>query len=73
MTLQRILNKNSLRYIPLIKKLIQEARPFEADQMEYLTINRMMNSSTPIGDMNKDELALFQNKLIETFKYKAWI
>jgi len=69
MSIQYILDKEALDYLPKIKELLNKADDFSRNQMREFTIRSMMNSIKPVANMNKEELEKFELGLIETFEY----
>lgn len=73
MPIQSILNEDAMSYVPRIRKLIEEAERFEANQMKEKALQMMSTISPCLQDMNILQIAEFETNLIETFKYKNWI
>lgn len=73
MSLQNSLNNDSLSKLTLVSDVISKAEKFEANQMREAATRAMLNSRTAINDMNEEELAKFENNLIDSFRFKEWI
>lgn len=73
MSIQRMLIKESLKYIPKINELIRISYPLESIQMENLALRNIMNSPIPIDKMNDGQIESFQNTLIDKFKHHGWL
>jgi len=73
MTIQSSLNAETINFFSAIKFEIKSAERFEANQMNYATLQACNNAHKAINTMTKTELEIFESDLIETFKFKNWI
>lgn len=73
MSLQHQLDEMSIASLPRIKKLIDESKKFEANQMYQYARHKMMNAWKPVIYMSIDELDEFQDDLIKIFEHHNWI
>ena len=73
MSIQSLLNDDSISCVPRIEAIIEAADAFDANQMECWTIQSMMNESVCVADKSQRELKQYQNDLIEIFKSKGWL
>jgi hypothetical protein len=73
MTIQTLLNTTAISFFPRIKSVIESAEGFEANQINYATVQACNNAYKAIDSMTKEELEKFESDLIESFKFKNWI
>jgi intracellular sulfur oxidation DsrE/DsrF family protein len=73
MTIQTLLNTTAISFFPKVKSAIESAEGFEANQMNYATVQACNNSVKPIDSMTKTQLEKFEADLIESFQFKNWI
>lgn len=74
MSLQHLLNEQSMKSLPQIHTLIKNTRSKETrDYMFNYAIREMLNSYKAVCDMTKTELSKFENEIIESFKFKELI
>ena len=70
MSLQAQLDNEALNLLPKIKSLITESN---RNEMIVLTIRECLNCTPPVSEMSESQKDNFQNRLIESFKYKQII
>ena len=73
MSLQADLNDEALKHLPEVLKVIHKAEAFEANQMHNAAIQHMLNSDVAVAHMDASDLTLFQEELLEYFKYQEWL
>lgn len=73
MSLQQQLNNESIvSCLPKIAVLINDAEQFEADQMQHVVLQKMMDASTPFASMSASGLKEKENDLILYFEKMGW-
>ena len=72
MSIQAILNKQALSYVPNVLHIILNAPEFEANQMVNKTLHEMMQTQKRINEMTEIEIDNFEKFLIELFEWKGW-
>lgn len=73
MSVQSVLNKNSLRELPKVSDAIANAGEHEKNQMRWYALFQMCDSLISFHAMNDEQKIAFQNDLLETFKHKVWL
>ena len=73
MSIQAELNAEALSYLPEILNAIRNAEAFEANQMQNITLQRLLSSDVAVDHMDATDLAFFQADLLDYFKYQEWM
>lgn len=73
MSLQSVLDQQAIDKLPAIKSLIARAKPFEANQMTCRALREILNTVTPLDEMNADQVEIFTGELVHIFKHYEWI
>lgn len=73
MTIQVQLDAIALNYFPRIQKIISESEKFEANQIKCKTTQLICDANKSIDSMTCQELQIFENEMIEIFRFKNWI
>ena len=73
MSIQNILNKQTINLLPEIKSLLILANDFNFTQMHSYTIRECLNSRTAIANMSKKQLKKFESDLIARFQQLNWL
>jgi len=73
MGLQQQFNNEAISYLPKIKKIIKNADDHDSDNITFLVVHEINHSSTPIAQMSKQELHLFQERTLSVLKFKGYL
>jgi hypothetical protein len=71
--MQARMNQEAIDMLPRIKHVIALAEDFEACQMTQATLMSICNSVRSISEMSGAQIFIFEEMLLEQFKYKEWI
>lgn len=71
MSIQTQLNNQAISLLPRVSELIKKAEQHEKDQMTALALREILNSHTPVADMDEDGIEEFENWLIVEFAEKS--
>ncbi len=73
MSIQATFNAQSLAHLPRIVHIINNAKEFEANQMQYKALEWMGTTIKPVNEMSAEEIASFEDTLIHVFKDREWL
>lgn len=73
MNTQAYFDEEIYDYLPRVKKVIEAAPSFEANQMRCKAKQMCINTKISLGNQSEGQLMNTEQHIIETFLYYGWI
>jgi len=69
MSIQAQFNEDAIDQLILVKAMIDKAEKSEANQMRYVTTQRLLNCKPSLSDMTPQQVNDLEDELINTFTH----
>ena len=72
MSIQGHFNEYTIDQLALVRAMIDKAEKFEANQMRFVTLQKIGNCTPALSDMTSKQVYDLQDELINKFTHNGW-